>query len=446
MPTRAVFLVPLLLTCVSGCVLLPPDTGRAQTAASLQARSGLQLAEAAPTSGEGFLPNGADPSCLDDDEAALVALWNNAAFQENLVALGLAHADLVQAGLLPNPEILWSFSVHDKPYRYLVDFPLEALWLRPARLRAARAFSEQEAARLAQLGLDLIRDTRQACADLRLAHGRLAVAREGVRLRGEIARFAKARLDAGDISPQEADTARIDALQAEQDVVRISHDIGLAEERLRNLLGLGDARMPLALRDAPPGQAPACDDDAVVEGAMQARPDLEAAGHGVASAEERLRVARLGWVRVLGLADATAGIRTGHELGPGVRATLPILNQGQGAIARAEADLERLRRQRETLRQLIVQEARQALIRCRQAAAELALVEGQVLPLAEAAIRRAETAYRGGNTPYVVVLETARQFLDARLRRHVLHADLRRARADLERSAARRFPAEAPSP
>jgi len=63
---------------------------------------------------------------------------------------------------------------------------------------AAEREAGRVAARLTQLGLDLIRDVRQSYADVLLAHGRVAVAEEAVRLRGEIARLAEAHLAAVD--------------------------------------------------------------------------------------------------------------------------------------------------------------------------------------------------------------------------------------------------------
>lgn len=56
------------------------------------------------------LPPGASlDDGLTEDEAVSIALWNNAAFQELLVDLGLVRGDLIQAGLLPNPELVYFF-------------------------------------------------------------------------------------------------------------------------------------------------------------------------------------------------------------------------------------------------------------------------------------------------------------------------------------------------
>ncbi|MGL4554878.1 MAG: TolC family protein, partial [Gemmataceae bacterium] len=351
----------------------------------------------------------------------------------------LAHADLVQAGLLPNPEVLYFFHVPDKPFKYAFELPVEAFWLRPVRVAAAGREVERVAERLTQAGLDLIRDTRQGFADVLAACGRLDVGRDAVRLRGDIARLAEARLKEGDLSPQEAATARIDADLAEQDVARLTFEVRVAEERLRNLMGLGTDRTPLVLDGTPAPRRPRIDPEAVLAAALDSRPDVLAADQAVGAAEERLRLARCSWFRLLLIGDASSGRRTGHEFGPALRIVLPVFNAGEGAVARAEAEGHRARRQRETARQAVTLDVRQAANRYAQARAELEVLEGKVQPHVTEAIRKAESAYREGNTTYVVVLETTRQLIDSRARKVQLEADLRRAWADLERGAGRRL-------
>jgi cobalt-zinc-cadmium efflux system outer membrane protein len=418
---------------VAGCASTPRPCDVPALSAKVADRTGFAFGRA--PGGPVVLPNGA---CIEDglieDEAILIALWNNAQFQESLNDLGVARGDLVQARLLPNPELLFYFASIDKPFRYLVDMPIEAFWLRPIRVRAAGREAQRVCQRLAQLGLDLIRDTRVAYADALVAQGRLEVAQAAVRVRGEIARLAAARLKAGDISAQEATTARIDADLAEQDLVRINYDVAQAHERLRWVMGIGDIRAPLHLDDSVPPVLDDLDAEALTADAVATRPDALAAEQNTIAARERLRLSRLVWFRFLGIADATAGFITDHELGPGMRVTLPIFNWNQGNVQRFSAEFERADRNRRTVHNQIVLDVHQAHYRYSQAKFELDILDGKTGPEAEAAIRRAEQAYREGNTPYVIVLETTRQLLDTRLRRYVLHAELRRAWAELERS------------
>jgi len=390
--------------------------------------------------GDLYLPNGANlEDGLSEDEAVVIALWNNALFQEILSEIGIAQGDLVQAGLLPNPEVVYFFPVSDKPYKYAIDFPLESLWLRPIRIAAAQRESHRVCERVAQAALDLIRDTRQAYANVLLAHERTDIAREAVRIRGLIAAQAKARLEAGDVSVQEAATAKIDADAALQDLVRVEYDVKLADERLRNLLGLGASRPPLQLDRTMRAPFVELDASDLAEEAVATRPDALAADENVAAFAERLRLSQVGWVRFLGLADATSGTGTGHELGPAFRATLPVFNWNEGAIERAEAELDRAARQRKTIANQIRLDVHQAHLRYEQARKELEILQAEVLPQAEAAIERAEAAYREGDTPYIVVLQTTQQLLNSRTRRAQLNAEIRLAWAELERSTGRRL-------
>ncbi len=145
------------------------------------------------------------------------------------------------------------------------------------------------------------------------------------------------------------------------------------------------------------------------------------------------------WIRFLGILDATSGQRTGHEFGPAFRVTLPVFHHNEGGVARAEAELAQAARHRETVRQRIILDVRDAHLRYVQALAEMDIVRRSVLPEVEAGVQRAETAYREGEAGYIVVLESTRQLLDSHLRREQLQADMRRAWAELERSVGRRL-------
>ena len=125
-----------------------------------------------------------------------------------LLELDLTRADLVQAGLLPNPDFVYFWPAPEKPFKYLVDFPIEAIWLRPIRIKSTVAENERATAKLTQAALDLIRDARQSFADLQLAHDRYKVGERAVKLRERILGLAETRLKEGDASPLEVSTAR----------------------------------------------------------------------------------------------------------------------------------------------------------------------------------------------------------------------------------------------
>jgi cobalt-zinc-cadmium efflux system outer membrane protein len=438
-PSRRVVVGFAVATLVLAGCATPKGHDRAGVSRGVETRFGTGFG-ITPCAAEVLVPRGLDEGRpLTEDQAVLLALWNNAAFHEALVELDLTRADLVQAGLLPNPEFVYFWPAHDKPFKYLIDFPIEALWLRPLRVKAAAAENERATARLTQAALDLIRDTRQAHSDLQLARDRVRVAERAVAVRERIAELAEIRQKAGEASALEVSTARIEALRATQDLTPVRYEVTVAQERLRNLTGLSGFSFALVPEVTPVEPLTDAPVEELVAEAVESRPDALAADHALRAAAERLRLARIGWVRLLGLLDATSGRVTGHEFGPALRMTVPIFNRNQGGIARAEAEREQFDRRRQTVHNQIVMDVRTAFARYKQSRTELEFLQLKTRPEVELALRRAEAAYKEGNATYLIVLETNRQLIDTYAREAQLHADLRRAWAELERATGRRL-------
>ena len=185
-------------------------------------------------------------------------------------------------------------------------------------------------------------------------------------------------------------------------------------------------------------EQPIVDAEGLVAEAQRTRPDAVAAQFAADAAAERLRISKLGWVRMLGILDATSG-RNGHEFGPAFRITLPIFNRNQGLIARAEADFELMLRRKQSIANQIALDVRLAHARTRQSAAELDILRKSIRPEVDASIKRTQKAYEEGNVPLLIALEANRQLVDTLGREAVLKAEQRRSWAELERSVGRRL-------
>lgn len=375
---------------------------------------------------------------LSEAEAVQLALCNNAAFQELLTDLGIAHSDLIQAGLLPNPEFFYVFPAGAKPFKYLVDFPVDALVLRPFRKQAAEAEVERTLERLTQAGLDLVRDARVAYADWVFARDRVLIAEENRKLRDGINTLTQARLKAGDATPLESSTAKIDNLRAKQEETRARNDLPVFEERLRNVTGLGLFRPELTPEKSETLLPTPTDVEALTAEAINTRPDVLSAERAIQAAEARIRLAKLGWLRILGIGDATSG-QDSSKFSPGFRVGIPIFNWNQGAIARGEVEREKAIRQLETFRERAAFEVRQAHALHTQAASDFRQWTDEIRPAVEEAVRRADNTYKEGGTSLLLVLETSRQMVDTRAREAQLRADLLRTWAELERSVGRKL-------
>lgn len=173
---------------------------------------------------------------------------------------------------------------------------------------------------------------------------------------------------------------------------------------------------------------------------VSSRPDLRAVELAVGAAQERAELARRDIWQLTGvLPDINARGEKGFEAGPGLRFTIPLFHQNQGAVAQAEADAERLRRQYVNRRDLAAWEVNQAYLQLVQARTDLEIWRDQILPQARDAVTSSQQALLENGVSILLVLETTRQFLTAQQRERDADAQYRRAFAELERSVGRRL-------
>lgn len=282
---------------------------------------------------------------LTVDAGVQVALLNDPHLQAEFEELGVAQADLVQAGLLSNPVFsagvgfpsgspggtAWSLDV-------VQDF-LDLLTL-SARKDIARA--DLEAARL-------------RVADAVLAHAARAKsawyaavgAAQAAEVRRRIAdaadasaELAKRLREAGNLSELELARERGHAEEARRARARADAEAELAREDLNRALGLWGAqtswKAPAKLPELPAAEAPL---ERLESVAVGRRLDLAAAVAGKRSAELRLGLARdLRWIGGFS-AGAWAERDSDRQwiAGPRVSLAIPLFDRRQGEIAALEA-------------------------------------------------------------------------------------------------------------
>ena len=403
------------------------DAIRARTAAGIR----LDSQEAVPP--DVNLSDG-----LTQEEAVAVALWNSPSFLVTLTDLGIARADLVEAGLLRNPIFSLLFPVGPKQLEFTLQFPFEVLWQRPARVDAARINAQAIGQRLVWDALSLVAQVRAAHADAITADRRLVLATQNAELTRRLADITDARLRAGDISDLEARAPRTDASRT--DVVRraAQHDRDLARLTLAALLGLDQAPTELQPQlSAAYDMQPCPVDDNRVKDALASRPDVRAAELAIESAAARARWERARAFTLIGLLDANGEGREGFEIGPGVNVDIPVFNRNQGGTARATVEIERASRLYALARANVVADVRSAGVRVAQAQEALDAWSNDIVPSLETEQRQAQSAYGAGEVPLFNVLDVSRRLVDGRTRQLDAEADLFRARISLERALGR---------
>jgi outer membrane protein, heavy metal efflux system len=408
----------------------------------LQQRSGHGLAELPRDGPVVFsLPPGiALTDIISADDAVAIALWNNSALQAELAGLDVSKAELVDAGQFRNPSFSALMAVGPKPFEFLLSWPIEELWQRSQRIKAARLNVDAVSTALIQNGLDVIRDVRASHADLWLAQARSRILQESADLRGNIATLTERRREAGDATGLDVSLAQADA-QSTAELARLAlGDVEIARSRFRLLLGMRGSSAPLSTpneRIDRPGLPTLA---ALMDIAMVNRPDLRAAELRVQASAAK---AKWQHSQVLAMMAPTLSIKevgdSGLRVGPGLNMEIPILSQNKGRIARANAEVVQAARQYVALKDRIEQEVVEARERVIQAMSSLGRFRQQVRPPVDQSIRLTERAYANGDVSFLNVIEATRQRYDLDLREAEIYANSERARAELERAIGRKL-------
>ncbi|MFN0112693.1 MAG: TolC family protein [Blastocatellia bacterium] len=392
---------------------------------------------------------------LTEDEAVAIALWNNPTLQADLTALGLARADVIEAGQLKNPNLTLVFPFSFRVFEALALWPFDAIWQRPHRVTAAKLEQDRLSQSLVTNALDLVRDVRLAYADHSLAQLRSQVATQVSRERGEIAVIVSAQFRAGEISELETNASRVEAKLAEEQAARLGYEITTAKDRLRSLLGfkpndpafnINQTTGPTAAQETNRAVAINASNSAsadplgeLLKQAFDARPELKAAEFAIEAAGQRAKWERSKILAVSAIAKEYGKGVNGFEQGPGFLIDLPIFHRNQGAISRAEAEIERAAKQLIAARHRIALEVQQAYTQLEQANESLRQWRSNVLPQIEQEVWLAGKSYSAGDVPYLFALQITQRLTDARLREVEFQAALARAKAQLERSVGRRL-------
>jgi len=339
-----------------------------------------------------------------------------------------AHGDLTSARLLPNPTL--SNQVGNFPLgrtnppglgvgqtvieQVGVQEELPLWGRRGARVSAAGAREAQATNDRADLERRLVFETRSRFVAVLVTTERLRLARENLDRYRETVRVSSERRKAGDISPAELDKVSLEQRSFEREVADAETERTEAVAALLPLLGLDAGDVTVTGELTPP--AARTDVDALVEEALARRPDLRALARAVEAADARLRLARAErWP------DPTVGVQYTHDqftvsgdlansLGTSLSLPLPLFNQNQGEIQRAEAEAMIARRELDKARLAIPQEVRTSVNTYVIASEETRRYETTYLSQAKDALRSTEASYREGAVSLLEFLEAERAY------------------------------------
>ncbi len=442
-------------SAITGCAVVNPrpDFDRVNQAVS----AGVGVSTVAPSDGE------ADVRILVDErleggltaiEALEICLLNNPRVRAAYSRVGVARADVVQASLFKNPALSLALRLPDGGGLGNVQTDLvqniAEIWLIPSRVRAAERNLHRETLDVAREISIAALETRAAYYTVLAADREHELAKESQSVAQKLVDAALARQTAGVGSEIDVNLSRAECMQAE--IAAKTARLAAFEARRHLLVLLGLLQKPEDVRlcdNLPEAASFAPDGEQLVMAAQRSRLDLVAADFQVEAAAARVELEKRSvisnfemgvsferaergrrgdrtWLADTAWATAEAGslapaslrprekLATDTVLGPALSLELPIFDQNQARIARAEYLHQSAVATRAALNLDVAQQTRAALMRAQTAWEISRHYRDQLLPLVEKNLDLGREAYRAGKLSLLAVLEAQKSLLTAR--------------------------------
>jgi outer membrane protein, heavy metal efflux system len=306
---------------------------------------------------------------LTADRAVQVALLNNRELQARFEEIGIAQADVIQAGLITNPNFAASFRFPNRSpsgtdIEYSIAQNFVELLVMPLRKRVAAAQVAEAETRAADAVLKLAAEVKVAFYTAQARQQLLDRLRVISETNETAAEFTKRLHDAGNTSDLELTNQQGSYEQSRLEVAQTELQVRRDRERLNRLLGVWGAETNWKMSDHLP-ELPGRENSLrnLESRAIAQRLDLQAA---------RMRLDLIGQSLALRTktrylpAEIKLGVDTERETdaqritGPTLDLELPIFNQGQGEIAKLTAQYRQAQRELEAMAVNIRSEVREA--------------------------------------------------------------------------------------
>jgi outer membrane protein TolC len=281
---------------------------------------------------------------LSADDAVEIALLNNGALQASFAELGIAEADVVESGRLPNPR----FTVRRSSAQGVDDIE-ETVSVNVLALVTAPYIHRIEKRRFAEVQAACAADVVQVAARTREAYFVALAARDMARYQHQVEEAAQTAAElalrmraAGNWSPLDEARERIFHSEAALGLERARLAEAVARENLIASLGVSIEPQRLQLAERLPDVPPSIEDLATIERtALDNRIDLKAKRAHIEALAQALHLTRA--TRFVNVLDAgptrvkegpsSAPYQTGYE----VTLEVPLFDTGAPRVAKAEA-------------------------------------------------------------------------------------------------------------
>jgi len=289
---------------------------------------------------------------LTPDSAAIVAVVTNPSLRAERNRRSLASAQLLQAGLLPNPTLDFTFDPVTggntlgavNAYSIGPSWEVTSLITHDAKVAAARAASQSVQLDVAWQEWQIAQAARKAVYDLVALRAQAAEAARVDKDMSDNAAVVRKAVDARQKTLLDQSASDAATQKAHADYLAVKRDMSHQQLALNQALGLPpDAGVKIADGVALPSALDLPPDEDLLGEIDDRRLDLLALRHGYESQEQTLRATILAQFPRIVLGIHQASDNTGViSTGLGVTVDLPVFDQNQGNIAIQKATRQQL--------------------------------------------------------------------------------------------------------
>jgi cobalt-zinc-cadmium efflux system outer membrane protein len=392
-------IVAWLCLLAASCATVPMEKIHQDTASLVRDRTGQNLGTSESEQREQFVAATLKRKMSVQDAVAL-ALVNNSAFKANLEDLGIARADVVQAGLPENPRVDTSLGFassgstgplpHILATQNVLDFYLASL-----RRKAASSQLEETKLQTAHAALELIDRVKEAYYRLQALEHFRAVLKDMASSARTGAALSERQSESGNINSLQLNAQKVTAEQAEIELVRTEGDLRVARANLTKLLGLRDADKRWTIRSrlpTLPAKEPSLEN--LESRALEQRLDLAAMRQRNTTLEQNRKLA--GWQA---FPELRLGVETEKDadgstrIGPEIDFQVPLFDRSQGRKARVGAQIRQNQYAVTALENQAIDEIRTARARLMEAREVARRYRDRLIPLLDETVEESLRHY-----------------------------------------------------
>lgn len=377
----------------------------------------------------------AAPSSLTLTAALQQAMEKNPDITTARLARSASAAGVPVASEWLNPEITYEASKETPKQSITGVYPIELGHKRQYRIDLAKAVAATGDAAYSQVVATVRAEVRRTYFESAAADRRLALALDLRDLAVRVRDAARARFQAGDVPEIEVVQTDLALSSVENELTAARGEVTATRAELNALIGQAPDTPLVLVDDFLSGDVPP--PAAAISQALQNNAELAVLDRRLIEQQYRRAVAN-----ALRTPDVAVGPALTWQAEPefnvgwrlSFTATLPVFATHKAGVAAEDAEMVRLRAERDATAARITGTVYAAVVRATAARDQLQRYQTETLPRVETLERMAQVSYTSGQTGLVALLQQLQQARETRQRGLQTAVDFQSALAELEKA------------